>query len=257
VTAEPLVRTEWPENGWARLILNRPPGNIMTMAMCDALQAALVDASCAPETKLVSIEGEGAHFSYGASVEEHAPGRVSLMLPAFHGLVFALLAAPCATAAIVRGRCLGGGLEITLACDLVFASADVRMGVPEVSLGVFPPAAAALLPLRVGTARASRAVLSGEALPVEWWTAAGLLANDASGDPLSALHAWYRKHFAPLSAVALRHAARATRQGFVPEAVATIRALERQYLDELMSSYDAVEGCAAFVARRPPQWRHA
>ena len=103
------------------------------------------------------------------------------MLPAFHRLIADLLDAPCPTAAIVRGRCLGGGFEVALACDLVFASHDAKLGVPEVSLGVFPPAAAALLPLRVGASRASRAVLTGEALPADWWEQAGLVCRSGVG----------------------------------------------------------------------------
>ena len=59
------------------------------------------------------------------------------------------------TAALVRGRCLGGGFEIALACDFIFAEEYAVFGLPEIALGVFPPAASALLPPRIGTARAT------------------------------------------------------------------------------------------------------
>jgi cyclohexa-1,5-dienecarbonyl-CoA hydratase len=180
------------------------------------------------------------------------------MLPAFHRVITDLLDAPCPTAAIVRGRCLGGGFEVALACDLVFASHDAKLGVPEISLGVFPPAAAALLPIRVGTARASRAVLTGEALSADWWDGAGLVAGVASATDLDAfVHRWYDTHIARRSAAALRHAARACRAVFRDEAVASLERLERQYLDQLMLTADAVEGCAAFLEKRQPVWRHS
>ena len=253
----PLIRIDRPAPGWVRLVLDRPPGNILTMGMCDALQGKVTAASEDPDTKLLSIEGADAHFSYGASVEEHAPDRVGEMLPAFHDLIRALLDARCATAAVVCGRCLGGGFEVALACDLVFASDHAKLGVPEITLGVFPPAAAALLPLRVGTPRASRVILSGEALPARWWFDAGLVTQLAPTEALGeAVRGWYDRFFAPRSAVALRHAARAARSVLREHAVATLRTLERQYLDELMQTTDATEGCAAFIEKRPPVWRN-
>lgn len=258
MTASPLVRSDLRAEGWVRLIIEQPPANVLTMAMCEALREALASAHQNAATRLVSIEGAGAHFSYGASVEEHLLAKVREMLPAFHRLIADLLHAPCSTAAIVRGRCLGGGFEVALACDLVFASHDAKMGVPEVSLGVFPPAAAALLPLRVGASRASRAVLTGEAFGADWWEAAGLVSGVASTTDLDAyVHHWYETFVAPRSAVALRHAARATRAVVLDRALPALERLERQYLDELMLTADATEGCTAFLDKRPPQWRHS
>ena len=253
----PLIRIDTPGPGWVRLVLDRPPGNILTIGMCDALQGAITTASDDPDTKLLSIQGEGAHFSYGASVEEHAPDRVGEMLPAFDQLIRALLEAPCATAAVVRGRCLGGGFEVVLACDLVFASEHAKLGVPEITLGVFPPAAAALLPLRVGTSRASRVILSGEAVPAPWWHEAGLVTQLSPTEALDeVVHGWYERFAASRSAVAVRHAAVAARNGLRTQALATLGDLERQYLDELMQTTDAAEGCAAFMEKRPPVWRN-
>jgi cyclohexa-1,5-dienecarbonyl-CoA hydratase len=257
MSGEPLVRSDNGGNGWVRLFFDRPPANVLTMAMCNALQSALADAAVRPETKLISIEGAGANFSYGASVEEHAPDRVREMLPAFHRLIGAMLDTTCPTAAIVRGRCLGGGLEVALACDVVFASADAKLGVPEISLGVFPPAAAALLPLRIGASRASRAVLTGELLPAAWWETAGLVAATAATNDLDAyVHHWFETFMAPRSAVALRHAAVASRAVLRDRALPMLQKLERQYLDELMLSHDAAEGCAAFLEKRAPVWRN-
>ena len=258
MTPSPLVRTDRHAPGWVRLVIDQPPANVLTMAMCEALREALAAAHADPTTRLISIEGAGAHFSYGASVEEHLPGKVQEMLPGFHRLVADLLEAPCPTAAIVRGRCLGGGFEVALACDVVFASHDARLGVPEVTLGVFPPAAAALLPLRVSGARASRAVLTGEILPADWWEAAGLVSGVASPTGLDAyVHHWYESFVAPRSAVALRQAAVAARAVLRDLALAALGRLEQLYLNDLMRTADAAEGCRAFLEKRTPQWRHS
>ncbi|HEX6972989.1 MAG TPA: enoyl-CoA hydratase-related protein [Vicinamibacterales bacterium] len=258
MTMPPLVRSDRRADGWVRLIVEQPPGNILTIAMCEALRASLSAAHADPATRFITIEGAGVHFSYGASIEEHLPDKVGEMLPAFHRLIADLLDTPCPTAAIVRGRCLGGGLEAALACDLVFASHDAKLGVPEIALGVFPPAASVLLPLRIGASRASRVVLTGEILPADWWETAGLVAGTASAMDLEAyVHRWYVNYIASRSGTALRHAAVAARAMFRQPALASLAALERQYLDELMRTADAVEGCAAFLDKRPPQWRHS
>lgn len=252
-----LVLVEHPCDGWVRLVIDRAPANILTMDVCDSLGAGLEAARTLPDTKLVTIEGAGKHFSYGASVDEHMPGRVNDMLPAFHELILTILDAPFATAALVRGRCFGGGFEVVLACDLVFASAEAQMGVPEITLGVFPPAAAALLPLRVGASRASQVVLSGQAFAADWWRDAGLVTGTAASEDLDGtVRQWFDHHLAPRSAVAVRHAAVAARSTLRQLATGTLGLLERQYLHELMTTHDAVEGCTAFLEKRAPAWRH-
>ena len=123
----------------------------------------------------MTIEGAGDHFSYGASVEEHRPDLIGRALPELHALVRDLLAVPAPTAAIVRGRCLGGGFEIALACDLLFASHDVgarraRDRAGRLSAGRGGAAAAAHR--RVAS---RQRVLTGQARPVERWIEAGLV----------------------------------------------------------------------------------
>src|SRR4029077_16041014 len=118
----------------------------------------------------------GADFSFGASIPEHAPGEIGRVLPEAHALVYALLDLPIVTAALVRGRCLGGGFEIALACDFIFAEESAVFGLPEVALGVFPPAACVLLPARVGAARATASILTGAAMTAAEWRQAGLVA---------------------------------------------------------------------------------
>ena len=61
------------------------------------------------------------------------------MLPDMHALIVDLLELPAPTAAVIRGRCLGGGFELALACDVVFAATDATFGLPEIALGVLPP----------------------------------------------------------------------------------------------------------------------
>ena len=241
-----------------RIVVDRPKSNIITADVIAALQASLVDLRPGAGLKLVTLEGAGEHFSFGASVEEHRPGPIRAVLPALHQLIRDLLAVPAPTGAIVRGMCLGGGFEIALACDFVFAADDARLGVPEIVLGVFPPVASALLPVKVGGARAAQAVLTGEQIPAQRWADAGLVTLTAPAAELErAVDRWFETHLAPRSAAALRHAAAATRVAARDAARTTLAELEAQYLDELMQTHDAVEGITAFLEKRAPQWRHS
>lgn len=243
------------DGAWLRLVLATPPANVLTMAMVQELREAVAAAAAQPDLKLISVEGTGVHFSYGASVPEHLPPDVTQMLPGFHALIRELLDAPAPTAALVRGRCLGGGFELALACDAVFAAEDARLGVPEITLGVFPPAAAALLPLRVGSARATQAVLTGEVYSACWWEQAGLATLTPPGDGVAAaVDQWFARNLAPRSAVALRHAARASRAVLRQAALPVLDALERDYLGALISTHDGLEGCTAFAEKRTPVW---
>ncbi|MEX2662412.1 MAG: enoyl-CoA hydratase/isomerase family protein [Vicinamibacterales bacterium] len=246
------------EGAHLRLILDRPKGNIVTAGMIGELREALATVRAGTGLKLITLEAAGPHFSYGASVEEHVADRIAEVLPELNAAVLDLLRAPAPTLAVVRGRCLGGGFELVLACDMVFAADDALFGVPEIGLGVFPPAAAALLPLRVGTSRAARAVVGGEALPAHWWAAAGLVDRIVASSALDGeVDDWFATQLAPRSAAALAHAAEATRAGTIRVVPALLEDLERQYLDRLMRTHDASEGIAAFMERRAPHWRNA
>ena len=239
----------------AALTIFHEKGNIVTADMVMGLRAALEELTTHPHLKLITIEGAGSDFSFGASIPEHAPDQIATVLPAMHRLVLDLLDAPAVTAAIVRGRCLGGGFELALACDLIFAADDAVFGLPEIALGVFPPAASALLPLRVGAARATRAIVTGESRSAGEWLNAGLLELVAPAATLTdSVDQWFDRYLAPRSAAALRHAATAARLDLSMRVAQTLPALERLYLNDLMRTADAVEGVDAFMNRRQPSW---
>jgi len=246
------------EGQHVRLVIDRPKGNIITAEVIAALRASLADLPKAGAVKLVTLEGAGDHFSFGASVEEHLPDAIGRVLPELHALVRDLLAVPAPTAAVVRGRCLGGGFELALACDFIFASQDATLGVPEIALGVFPPAATAILPIKVGAAKAAEAVLTGEATSAARWAELGLVTLVAPAAELeSAVDRWFETRLAAKSAAALRHAALAVRMAVRESALPRLAELEDVYLTQLMRTHDAVEGIQAFIAKRAPQWRNA
>src|SRR5215831_16081215 len=98
------------EHRTAWITLDRPPLNILDIAMMDSLDAALERAL--PKSDFVVFQGAGAKaFCAGADIADHTPKRVGKMLAAFHAVFRRLAAADCLTIAAVRGHCLGGGMS--------------------------------------------------------------------------------------------------------------------------------------------------
>jgi cyclohexa-1,5-dienecarbonyl-CoA hydratase len=233
----------------ARVVFDGGKGNILDRSLLHSLRTLLREVEATP-VKAVVLEGSGDHWSFGASVEEHRPEKVRAFLTDFHDLFRELLARPVVRLAAIRGQCLGGGLELALACTRLFCAPAARLGQPEIRLAVFAPVASLLLPARVGQATADELLVTGRTLPAE--EALRLrLVDEVADDPLAAARAWARSHLLPLSATSLRFAAQAARAQLAASFEAQIAALERLYLDQLMATPDAVEGITAFLEKRP------
>lgn len=251
----PLRVTTEREGQLVRLVLDRPKANVLDGEMIAALLAAVRRIKAQGPLKLVVFEGAGPHFSFGASVAEHLPATVRAMLAGFHALFREVEALGVPTAAIVRGQCLGGGFELATACGRVVCDATARFALPEITLGVFPPVAAASLSWRVPGAVATRLLLTGEVVPGPEAVRIGL-ADECADDPEAALQAWFDKALAPRSAVALRFAWRAARRPMVRLLEEELGAVEALYVNELMSHHDPLIGLSAFLSKTEPAWEH-
>ena len=237
------------------ITLDDPPGNVLDIEIVDALRAAIADVSGSQTLKAVVFEAAGDHFSYGASIPEHQPDKVAELLPRFHALFRELLDLDRPLCAVVRGRCLGGGLELAAACSRIFATPDAELGVPEIKLGVFAPLASLLLPTRVGRAEAEELCIAGRV--VRGHEAHAMRLVDVVSDtPEVTARAWLERRVLPKSAVALRYATRAVRHSLRTWLLPALDELERLYLDELMAHEDPREGIAAFLEKRPPVWKN-
>ncbi|NUN50807.1 MAG: enoyl-CoA hydratase/isomerase family protein, partial [Candidatus Brocadiae bacterium] len=156
------VLTVTREGAVLTMTLTHPPLNILT---CDAMQQlARACAGVAAGDRLVVVRGAGKHFSAGADIGEHMPEQAPRLLETLQACFEALHAVPIPTLAVVRGACMGAGLELAAACDLMLTAEEAKLGVPEISLGVFPPIAAVDLPARIGSARAADLVFTGRTI---------------------------------------------------------------------------------------------
>jgi cyclohexa-1,5-dienecarbonyl-CoA hydratase len=240
----------------AHLILAAPKANIVDRTMLDDLNHHLDDVEQHAGLRAVVLRAEGPHFSFGASIEEHLPDAIAATLRHLHATIRRLHELPAPTIAVVQGQCLGGGLELVLACDLVLAEEGAVFACPEIQLGVFAPAASTLLPWRVRGGDATHLLLTGGRWSAEVAVQKGLVDRLVpKGQHETGLQQWLDDDFAPRSAVGLRCASQAARRLRKEALERDLHELEHLYLDTLMASPDGVEGIQAFLEKRTPTWR--
>ncbi len=235
------------------IILARPPANILDRELIRCIKGHLDHISKLSGVRLLVFKAEGKHFSFGASVAEHLPAQVDLMLPEFHDLFSKIESLYLPTAAVVQGQCLGGAAELVMWCGMIFADETTQIGFPEIKLAVYPPVAAAALRWRTSGSAAVRLTITGESLKAHEAARIGLI-DHVSSDPGEALHAWYEQHLASSSAVALSAAWRASRKPLERYLSEDLKFAEDLYLNHLMKHSDPMEGLTAFMERRTPVW---
>ncbi len=236
----------------ARITLNNPPVNVIDLRMMEELRAALEQVETRPEISTIIFAGSENAFSSGVDVAAHTPDKVRGMLADFHGVIRSVVGSSKLTIASVRRHCLGGGAELALMCDVVYASPDSVWGFPEIKLACYAPVASVALSAIVGQKLAAELLLTGRTLSGEEALAAGLV-NGLADDPETLVEACIRR-VSQLSPAALRIAKKAF---YVWDSIHFDKGLARAeqiYNDELMKTADVQEGIAAFIERRRPKW---
>ncbi len=243
--------------GTATLTLDRPPLNILDIAMLQKLGALLEELRQDSSLHILVLEGAGTRaFSAGVAIEDHVPEKLESMLETFHGALRSLRELPAISLAVVQGHCLGGGMELATTCDLLLASQEASFGLPEVELGCFPPAAAALYPRRLGAGRTLELLLTGRRLNGHEARELGLATWTTASSDLKETQRTLLADLNSRSAAVARLIKEAVRQGEHHPFNEALRVTESIYLNKLTKTADMREGLDAFEQRRPAQWKH-
>lgn len=246
------------EQSVARVILDDGKGNILDSIMMNDLHELFKTLKGNNNIKLITFEGAGKHFSFGASVEEHTKERAAGMLASFHQLFYEIIDLSIPTMAKISGQCLGGGLELALICNFLYADSSAKIGQPEIMLGVYAPPASIILPLKIGNAKAEDLLLTGKTITAEEGKAIGLL-NEVFEDKEAmetALNEWINTNISDRSASSLRYAVKVARKTFNQTVKDELPKIEQIYLKELMETHDANEGINSFIEKRKPVWKN-
>lgn len=242
----------------ARIAFSRPPLNILTIAMMKETVDAINRAAHTPDTCAIVFSGAPTSraFCAGVSIEEHKPETVFQMLDGFHSIFRALNAVSKPVIALVGGAALGGGCELVAFADIVIASTSARFGQPEIKLGVFPPIAAIILPRVIGDKKAREMILTGELLTAEAAHSLGLVNHVVAENSIESRCEELLNALRQLSVPGLERARKAMTQSWGLGFDDALKRAEDIYLNELMSFRDPQEGVEAFIAKRPPKWKH-
>jgi cyclohexa-1,5-dienecarbonyl-CoA hydratase len=256
MTDTPPVLTSRGERT-ATVILNRPPLNVLDLAALAALGETLAELARDEELSVVFVRGAGDRaFSAGTAVQDHVPGKLAAMLAGLREAIVRLRALPAISVAAVGGHCLGGGMELAMACDLAIATEDSRFGQPEVDLGCLPPVAATMYPARLGAARTLELLATGAPVSAERAAAMGLVQRLVPAGGLDDGCSRLAAELGGKSAPVLRLIKRAVAAGRDLPFAEAMAATERMYLEELAPLADMREGIAAFLEKRRPAWTH-
>jgi cyclohexa-1,5-dienecarbonyl-CoA hydratase len=243
-------------NSIVRITLNAPKGNVLDSVMMKELTDVLKSFKNNNAIKAMTFEGAGDHFSFGASVEEHKKEFAAGMLKDFHNIFYTMSDLNILAIAKISGQCLGGALELCLMCNIIFADKTAFLGQPEIILGVFPPPASILLPMKIGSARAEELLISGKSISAEKAFSLGIV-NEVFEDKNAmntSVDEYITKQILPKSASSLKYAVQASRAFMYHILLKFLPTLEDTYVNELMNTNDANEGINSFLEKRKPVW---
>lgn len=241
----------------AFLTINRPPVNILNIATMKEMNQALVSLQGNTDVKALVISGIGEKaFSAGVDVEEHTEEKAEEMLEVFHEIFRNLLKLDQVTIAALKGLCLGGGCEVAIFCDLIFAADNLKIGQPEIKLAVFPPIALLILPRMVGLKRATELLLSGKIIPAAEAERIGLVNKVVPLEAFDSELAEFLQPYSELSQIGLKFSKKGINLGLETTFLDGLEKIEKIYLEELMASEDAHEGLNSFLEKRKPIWKN-
>lgn len=244
------------ENGLGTITLNRPPVNILNIAMMEEINAVLDSWQGNKDLKVVLFNAVGKCFSAGVDVGEHMGDLAPKMIEVFHGMFRRMDKIGVPTIAAVYSSCLGGGCELAVFCDLVVAAENAKFGQPEIQVGVYPPIAAQIMPRIIGRKAAAELILSGKIISAEEALQIGLINKVVKDDALAQETDTFLKPYLKLSAEVLRLTKKAMMSGLRDDLEPSLQLIEDIYLKELMKTHDAQEGLKAFLAKRKPEWKN-
>jgi enoyl-CoA hydratase/carnithine racemase len=240
------------------ITIDNPPANSYDLAVMTAFSGS-VDAAIASDARAVIVRSASAKFfSAGADVKSFLDGDVQAnmeMIGVSQRAFRAMAAAPQVFVAHINGHALGGGLEITLACDVRLANTGAyKLGTPEVNLGLLPGnGGTQRLTRLLGPSRAMELLLTGRTFSPDEALAWGLVAALYEPDEADASVRAYASRFADGPVLATAAIKRCVHEGG-GQSLHDGLILEAQLVEGLFRSRDGNEGLRAFVDKRTPEF---
>ena len=246
-------------DGIGVVTINRPQvRNALNSGTVEALASALREVERNVDVKVIVITGVGKVFVAGADIKEMAamdPAAARAFSQRGHRLIGFMEQMKKPIIAAVNGYALGGGLELALACDFIYAAEDAKVGLPEVTLGVIPGFGGTQnLPRAIGPYRAKELIFSGRQLTAQQARDWGLVNEVVPADELMARVMELAQNIARNGLLAISAAKQAIVNGLNGTKENGLL-LEGALFGLIFDSEDQKEGMRAFVEKRPAAFK--
>ncbi len=249
------------EGAVATIAFNRPEKlNPLDWECVKELHARLQELARDPGLRVVVVTGRGRAFSAGGDLESYIDlyrraDDFRRYLQDFHALMELIERSPLIVIAAVNGACVAGGLELMLACDLVIASAEAKIGDGHLNFGQLPGGGGSQrLPRAIGALRAKELMLSGRLLDGSEAERIGLVSRAVPAAELEAATEALVAELLAKSPAGLKGAKHLINEGLRGTLEAGLE-MERDYVhDYATTCADATEGLLAFKEKRAPRF---
>ena len=247
------------KDGIANLKINRPQAlNSLNKETIIEISKAVTELNNDNETKVVILTGEGKAFIAGADIKQMSnmtPLEAKEFSELGHELLNKIEDSRLPFIAAVNGFALGGGCETLLACDIVIAAKDAKIGQPEINLGVHPGfGGTQRLPRLVGKMKGKELLLTGRNIGAEEAHEIGLINKVVDNEKLMEEANNIAVSIAKKSTVQTNFIKSLVNKGMDID-LNKANALEISYFSSSFSTHDQKEGMKAFIEKRKPMFK--
>ncbi|MFQ5455248.1 MAG: enoyl-CoA hydratase [Nitrospirota bacterium] len=247
------------EDKVAKVTINNPPANALSSPVMKELQETFKELADNNDVKVIIVTGAGNFFVAGADIKEIAAissaERGEELTAAGQGILNIIEGMEKPVIAAINGFCLGGGLELSMACHIRIAGDRVRFGQPEINLGIIPGfGGTQRLARLVGRAKAIELILTGDVISAQDAKAIGLVNKIVPGGDVIKHANGLAKKIASKGGIALRSALKAIKEGYYLSLEDGLK-LESRLFGKVCETEDMKEGLNAFIEKRQPRFQ--
>lgn len=245
------------QDGMATVVIDNPPMNVLSNQVMDELDEAFHQLELDDDVISIILTGAGERaFMAGADIKELLERDETQDKKDVHAILNRIESIPKPTIALLNGFTLGGGLELALTCDLRIVEDHVKIGLPEVNLGLLPGGGGTQrLPREIGKAKAKELMFTGDPLSADEAHELGIVnkvVKQSEGKAAAENLAQKLASKSLQSISRIKHLINETHQVSLQEGLKHEEALFK----ELFKTEDSKEGIQAFIEKRKPVFRH-
>jgi len=243
-------------DGLARITLNHPPYNVLTVPLMGELAQAIESLENKADVKVIVLDSSQKTFSAGISIEDSKPDRVFQTLEAFNHVFQAISEISKPLIVVVNGPAIGAGSELVAFGDMIIATPNARFAQPEVKMGVFPPFAAIMMPAVIGPKKTYELILTGQSLSAEEALDLGFVNRVVAEAGLENTVNELVSRILEFSGPVLEMTKRVIATSIGRPLAEAMKKSQDIYLNQLMALQDVEEGLRAVLEKRKPVWKN-